>query len=123
MFLQVSSGALDEATSNLEHRLRLCGKPLTSSGAGDASVDDELRQTQTKSLSDVIHELVRQVTSPNALVREQVTCSRFFTCVTFFGDIAHFANYILVSNRRIVDCHTVMSRRSRTCYLCVASRP
>ena len=73
--LQVSSGALDEATSNLEQMLRLCGKPLTSSAGGaggDSTVNEELQQTQTKSLSEVIHELVRQVTPPNQLVREQV---------------------------------------------------
>ena len=105
MFLQVSSGALDEATSNLEHMLRLCGKPLTSSGAGDASVDDELRQTQTKSLSDVIHELVRQVTSPNALVREQVTCFRALRVrVT---SLSNFAECILSSNRNMIDRFTM----------------
>ena len=55
------------AKSNLEAMLIQCAK--TPEGA--ASTDDFLT-VQKKSLHDVIHELVRQVTSPNTLVREQV---------------------------------------------------
>ena len=62
----MSSGALDLAKSNLEQLLRLCAKPLPA----DASED--LVAARTMSLYDVIHELVRQVTSPNTLVRDQV---------------------------------------------------
>ena len=65
--IQVSSGALDMAKSNLEAMLIQCAK----TPEGDASTEDFLA-VQKKSLHDVIHELVRQVTSPNTLVREQV---------------------------------------------------
>lgn len=63
----MSSGALDLAKVNLEQMLRLCAEPLT----GD-NVTEDLTAAQTMSLRDVIHELVRQVTSPNTLVRDQV---------------------------------------------------
>ncbi|KAI0213609.1 Transformation/transcription domain-associated protein [Lamellibrachia satsuma] len=63
---EVSSGALDLAKVNLEQMLRLCAEPLT----GD-NVTEDLTAAQTMSLRDVIHELVRQVTSPNTLVRDQ----------------------------------------------------
>jgi transformation/transcription domain-associated protein len=63
---EVSSGAVDMAKSNLEKMLQLCAAPV-----GVADSEKELRQVQEKSLGDVIHELVRQVTSPNSFVREQ----------------------------------------------------
>jgi len=65
--LQVSSGALDLAKANLEQMLKLCAEPLSGDNASE-----ELVVAQTMSLHDVIHELVRQVTSPNTLVRDQV---------------------------------------------------
>ena len=55
------------AKSNLEAMLIQCAK----TPEGDQATDDFLA-VQKKSLHDVIHELVRQVTSPNTLVREQV---------------------------------------------------
>ena len=55
------------AKSNLEAMLIQCAKTPEA----DASTEDFLT-VQKKSLHDVIHELVRQVTSPNTLVREQV---------------------------------------------------
>ena len=66
--IQVSSGALDLAKENLEQMLRLCAAPIPADQA-----TEELLTIQKKSLSDVTRELVRQVTSPNTLVREQVT--------------------------------------------------
>ena len=51
------------AKSNLEKMLQLCAAPLED--------QDHLKEVQDKSLADVIHELVRQVTSPNNFVREQ----------------------------------------------------
>ncbi|XP_027217728.2 transformation/transcription domain-associated protein isoform X2 [Penaeus vannamei] len=63
---EVSSGAVDMAKNNLERMLQVCGAPLE----GENSTD-EMRQIQSKSLHDVTHELVRQVTSPNTTVREQ----------------------------------------------------
>ncbi len=56
------------AKSNLEAMLVQCARPP---GEDVDDVEDFLA-TQKKSLHDVIHELVRQVTSPNTLVREQV---------------------------------------------------
>ena len=61
---EVSSGAVDMAKSNLEKMLQLCATPLDP----DAY---QLKEVQDKSLADVIHELVRQVTSPNNFVRDQ----------------------------------------------------
>ena len=58
------------AQSNLEFMLQLCAKPLPADIASD-----ELAALQKKSLYDVTHELVRQVTSPNTLVRDQVPIS------------------------------------------------
>lgn len=64
-FSQVSSGAIDLAKTNIESMLRLCAKEIP-----DATEDVLL--AQKKSLHDVTHELVKQVTSPNTMVREQV---------------------------------------------------
>ncbi|CAH1788418.1 unnamed protein product [Owenia fusiformis] len=63
---EVSSGALDMAKSNLEQMLTMCAKPIPAEES-----TEELLSTQSKSVFDVTHELVRQVTSPNTLVREQ----------------------------------------------------
>ena len=63
---EVSSGAVDMAKANLEKMLLLCAAPLT-----DQSPTEDLSAVQKKSLHDVTHELVRQVTSPNSTVREQ----------------------------------------------------
>lgn len=61
---EVSSGALDSAKGNLERMLMMCVTPPT--------IDNpELVQAQSKALYDVTHELVRQVTSPHTLVREE----------------------------------------------------
>ena len=62
---EVSSGAVDMAKGNLEKMLLLCASPLPESSA------DDLYAAQKKSLHDITHELVRQVTSPNTTVREQ----------------------------------------------------
>ena len=59
---EVSSGATEMAKSNLEKMITLCASPLK---------ETELLTAQKKSLYDVTHELVRQVTSPNSMVREQ----------------------------------------------------
>ena len=52
------------AKSNLEKMLQLCATPLDPEAY-------QLKEVQDKSLADVIHELVRQVTSPNNFVRDQ----------------------------------------------------
>ena len=59
------------AKSNFEQMLRLCASEVDSA-------DTDLVDVQKKSLHDVSHELVRQVTSPNTLVREQVLLKLFY---------------------------------------------
>lgn len=66
---EVSSGAVDMAKTNLEKMLQLCATPLSEEEYGSSL--QELKEVQDKSLYDIIHELVRQVTSPNNFVREQ----------------------------------------------------
>lgn len=76
---EVSSGAVDMAKSNLEKMLTLCADPIVvpEPGADEEEIrsKEELQNIQKKSLHDVIHELVRQVTSPNTYVREQAMSS------------------------------------------------
>lgn len=55
------------AKANLEKMLISCAAPVERDGTNDDVVN-----AQQKSLFEVTHELVRQVTSPNTLVREQV---------------------------------------------------
>nr|CAD7586473.1 unnamed protein product [Timema genevievae] len=64
--IEVSSGAIELAKSHLERMLTLCAAPVEKDGT-----NDELVNAQKKSLFEVTHELVRQVTSPNSIVREQ----------------------------------------------------
>nr|XP_022907724.1 transformation/transcription domain-associated protein [Onthophagus taurus] len=62
---EVSSGALDSAKNNLEKLLIACVSPLNE-------IDDyKTKNLQESALNKVCHELVRQVTSPHTLVREQ----------------------------------------------------
>lgn len=61
---EVSSGAVDQAKENIRLLLKQCAKKL------DPEKED-LLDLQKKSISEVTHELMRQVTSPNTLVREQ----------------------------------------------------
>ncbi|XP_069681279.1 transformation/transcription domain-associated protein isoform X3 [Periplaneta americana] len=63
---EVSSGAIDMAKANLEKMLISCAAPVERDGT-----NDDIVNAQQKSLFEVTHELVRQVTSPNTLVREQ----------------------------------------------------
>ncbi|XP_055697058.1 transcription-associated protein 1 isoform X2 [Phlebotomus papatasi] len=67
---EVSSGAIDTAKTNLEEMLRICMVPLDKE-----CKNEELITTQDKAMKEVIQELVRQVTSPHTLVREQAMSS------------------------------------------------
>uniref|UniRef100_A0A6E8VNF8 FAT domain-containing protein n=1 Tax=Anopheles coluzzii TaxID=1518534 RepID=A0A6E8VNF8_ANOCL len=67
---EVSSGAIDMARTFLEKMLRICMTPLEKD-----CKNEELLATQKKAMHDVIHELVRQVTSPHTLVRETAMSS------------------------------------------------
>lgn len=68
---EVSSGAVDMAKSNLEKMLQLCATPLEHEASSTGGSLLHLKEVQDKSLYDIIHELVRQVTSPNNFVRDQ----------------------------------------------------
>lgn len=63
---EVSSGAIDMAREYMKEMLKICMVPIEATAS-----NEELVAIQTKAMYDVIHELVRQVTSPHALVREQ----------------------------------------------------
>ncbi|XP_058465654.1 transcription-associated protein 1 isoform X1 [Malaya genurostris] len=67
---EVSSGAIDMAKNYLEKMLKICMTPLDRD-----CKNEELITTQKKAMYDVIHELVRQVTSPHTLVRETAMSS------------------------------------------------
>lgn len=67
---EVSSGAIDMAKTYLEQMLTVCMVPLDKE-----CKNEELIATQNKAIYEVVHELVRQVTSPNTLVREQAMAS------------------------------------------------
>lgn len=69
---EVSNGAIDMARAYLEKMLRICMAPLAAGGEGK---NEELVETHKQAMSDVVRELVRQVTSSNALVREQAMSS------------------------------------------------
>ncbi|KAL5007444.1 hypothetical protein ScPMuIL_016250 [Solemya velum] len=65
---EVSSGAVDLAKANLENMLVMCAR---DSKSDEFNQNEELLSARKKSFHEVTHELVRQVTSPNTLVREQ----------------------------------------------------
>lgn len=67
---EVSSGAIDMAKNHMEQMLTIFMKSLEKD-----CTNEELVNTQKKAITDVVHELVRQVTSPNTLVREQAMAS------------------------------------------------
>ncbi|XP_075234435.1 transcription-associated protein Nipped-A isoform X2 [Lycorma delicatula] len=60
---EVSSGAIDKAKSNLENMMQLC-RPVDPENT-------ELATVQKKALTEVTYELIRQITSPTDLLREQ----------------------------------------------------
>ena len=64
----MSSGAVDLAKNNLENMLIKCASEIEPENASE-----EILAAQKKSLHEVVHELVRQITSPNTIVREQVS--------------------------------------------------
>ncbi|XP_073941495.1 transcription-associated protein Nipped-A isoform X1 [Choristoneura fumiferana] len=65
---EVSSGAIDMATMNLERLVRVCvGGP----GAAAVEPEGEVAAAKARALHDVLQELVLQVTSPHLLVRQQ----------------------------------------------------
>lgn len=69
---EVSSGAVDLAKHNLENMLEKCSQEITVT-----KENEETLAAQKKSFHEVTHELVRQITSPNTIVREQVCIIRY----------------------------------------------
>ncbi|XP_050675423.1 transcription-associated protein 1 [Leptidea sinapis] len=65
---EVSSGALDMATVNLERLLRVC---VNGPSGQSAELEGEVAAAKSRALHDVLQELVLQVTSPHLLVRQQ----------------------------------------------------
>lgn len=66
---EVSNGAIDMAKTSLDRMIRICVDPsIQESNA-------ELWDARNKGLHDVTRELVRQVTSPHTIVREQAMAS------------------------------------------------
>ncbi|CAK1549719.1 unnamed protein product [Leptosia nina] len=65
---EVSSGALDMATVNLERLVRVC---VTGPGGQAIELDGEVAAARTRALHDVLQEFVLQITSPHILVRQQ----------------------------------------------------
>ncbi|VVC99481.1 unnamed protein product [Leptidea sinapis] len=65
---EVSSGALDMATVNLERLLRVC---VNGPSGQSAELEGEVAAARSRALHDVLQELVLQVTSPHLLVRQQ----------------------------------------------------
>ncbi|KAH9524764.1 hypothetical protein Btru_027783 [Bulinus truncatus] len=63
---EVSSGAVELAQKCIEEMLRLCARPLEAEEA-----KEDLLAAQNKSLHDVAHKLIPQITSSNNLVRQQ----------------------------------------------------
>lgn len=64
---EVSSGALDMARDNLQRMLTLLVAPPAEGS------DDQTTVLQQLALHNVTRELVRQVTSPHTMIREQVS--------------------------------------------------
>lgn len=75
---QVSSGAIDLAKANLQSMLVQCAREIPAD-----KVTEELVAAQKRSLFDVTHELVTQVTVPNTLVRETVRSFQTMLCLFF----------------------------------------
>jgi len=78
------------AKANMEQLLCHCAKPLSLS-------ESQLTTAQSKSMFDTVHELVRHVTSPNTVVRDQVFS---FLCIPFCKRfVLQFFNRIIFDNK------------------------
>ncbi|ALC42664.1 Nipped-A [Drosophila busckii] len=62
----VSNGALDITKNSMKTMLEICLSPISA-----AARYDDLEDLQSKATYEVIHELVRHITSPNSIVREE----------------------------------------------------
>lgn len=78
---EVSSGAIDMATINLERLVRVC----VTGPSGQTELEPEVAAAKARALHDVLQELVLQITSPHLLVRQQVI-------ITFIGIFHLYCN-------------------------------
>ncbi|XP_034140404.1 transcription-associated protein 1 isoform X2 [Drosophila guanche] len=62
----VSNGAIEITKNYMKTMLEICLSPISVS-----YTNDDLKDLQTKATYEVIHELVRHITSPNGIVREE----------------------------------------------------
>ncbi|XP_044571244.1 transcription-associated protein 1 isoform X4 [Drosophila ananassae] len=62
----VSNGAIEITKNNMKTMLEICLSPLN-----EANRNEDITDLQTKATYEVIHELVRHITSPNTIVREE----------------------------------------------------
>ncbi|KAH8256520.1 hypothetical protein KR032_001949, partial [Drosophila birchii] len=62
----VSNGAIEITKNYMKTMLEICLSPISGSYKAD-----DLKELQAKATYEVIHELVRHITSPNAIVREE----------------------------------------------------
>ncbi|XP_070855282.1 transcription-associated protein 1 isoform X3 [Drosophila suzukii] len=62
----VSNGAIEITKSYIKSMLEICLSPIN-----ECYNNEELKDLQIKATYEVIHELVRHITSPNAIVREE----------------------------------------------------
>lgn len=101
------------AKTNLELMLVQCAKPLPEGSS------DDLINAQRKSEYDVIHELVRQVTSPNTLVREQVPLIFIFLFVQHYDQgFTFFHAYLVRFEQTVMDYVLECWPYSFTCIFC-----
>lgn len=64
---EVSSGAIDQATQNLEKLVMVCVTPPAG-----VELEPEVMALQKRALNEILPELVLQITSPHLLVRQEV---------------------------------------------------
>ncbi|XP_070134948.1 transcription-associated protein 1 isoform X3 [Drosophila bipectinata] len=62
----VSNGAIEITKNNMKAMLEICLSPLS-----ELNRNEDINDLQTKATYEVIHELVRHITSPNTIVREE----------------------------------------------------
>ncbi|KAH8272038.1 hypothetical protein KR018_007399 [Drosophila ironensis] len=62
----VSNGAIEITKSYIKTMLEICLSPIS-----ECYKNDDLKELQGKATYEVIHELVRHITSPNTIVREE----------------------------------------------------
>ena len=68
----VSNGVLESICIVMENVLQKCFTPLNKNGASSSEEDSKLKELKEISMDKVVHDLTREITSPNKILREQV---------------------------------------------------